>query len=273
MDNAKRQAALAHLLDKGRTALRSKRYAEAIDAFQAVLNVAPNDREARQGLADATKARDQVKAEFTRYMTAAAAAFQLQRYEEAATNYRAALNILPDDPDAQRGLRQLNQAVDALNAAAIALPRYLVQGQAALDAGRYADAVIAFNEALRIDPLNAVALSGLNTANQAIANAAQQVADANRQLQQAQRALQLKQYADAIRGFKAILQIQANNQAAIDGLHQARYGKAMADGRQAMLARRYADAVSFFEAALQEVPGDNQAMMQLRLAKQWIKSK
>ena len=74
-------------------------------------------------------------------------------------------------------------------------------------------------------------------------------------------------FSDAIKGYNDVLRLDSDNLVALQGLRDARYGKAMFDGRQALQTKKFTDAIGFFEFALQQKPGDFQATNFLQAAK------
>ena len=273
-DRAKKQADAQGLIAKGRAARAAQNFDQAIDAFQSALKLAPDDRDAQQGLAEATKTRDALKAEFTQKMTLGQNALQLQRFADALAAFRAAAQIFPEDQTAQRGMRLAQQGLDgaAIGATAlVTLQTYLDQGRIALAAHRYADANVAFTAALQISPNDPTALAGLLTLKQFVDVKAQRLLDITRLLNLGAQALQAQRFPDAIKAYKDVLLLDSDNLQASNGLRTARYQKAMLDGQQALLSRRYIDAVSFFEAALIQVPGDPTAANSLKAARMKVK--
>ncbi len=103
-DKAKKQAEVQGLIAQGRDARKMQLFDQAIDAFQKALKIMPDDRDAQQGLDEATKALAKVKTDYRQLMVQGENAMQLQRFEEALKNYQAALLLIPNDPAALRGI-------------------------------------------------------------------------------------------------------------------------------------------------------------------------
>jgi predicted Zn finger-like uncharacterized protein len=266
-DQQQRYAAFAALMERSANALRAKRYEEAVQAANEVVKLFPNDPRAKQAQADARKALGAARAQYNQLLTDADAALQARRLNEAVRLYQEAAELFPEDEAAKKGLREARAAADTLRDAGAAYDRLMATGAAAMRGRRFADAVLAYTEALRLVPNDPLAAQGLRDAQAGADRRARRRVALDRQLQAGAAALQQQQYADAIRAFKAALDLDPDNAAAQDGLRQARYADAMTEGWRALNARRRQDAVRFFEDALKEKPGDPQATTALQQAK------
>ncbi len=87
----------ADQMRRGADAYRHRRYADAIAAYQAALQLEPNDP---QGLANLAQAN------YALHMSNGQTAMQTRRYRDAAAEFRAALLQAPGDALALTGLRQ-----------------------------------------------------------------------------------------------------------------------------------------------------------------------
>jgi len=105
-DNAKNKQAFNQLMTQGKSALATKRYAEAAGHFQAALKLFPNDAEARKGLTDAQQLPMQ---EYTRLMQAGKTAALGKNFAEAIRLYTEALKIKPNDPEATAAIVRARQ--------------------------------------------------------------------------------------------------------------------------------------------------------------------
>jgi tetratricopeptide (TPR) repeat protein len=266
-DQQQRVAAFAALMDRCANALRAKRYEDAVQAASEALKLFPNDARARQALADARSALRAARSQYNQLLTDADAALQARRINDAIRLYQQAAELFPEDDAARKGLRQAQAAVDMIRDASVAYNRLMATGATAMQARRFADAVLAYTEALRLVPGDPLAAQGLRDAQAAVDRLARRKLALDRQLQAGATALKQKQYAEAIRAFKAVLEIDPDNPDALEGLRQARYADAMTEGYRALNAKRRQDAIRFFEAALKEKPGDPQATTALQQAK------
>jgi tetratricopeptide (TPR) repeat protein len=266
-DREKRRAAFLQLVDRGNAALQGKRYDEAVREFTAALKLYPEDLEAQTGLRNAKKAQGDGKADYTRIMAQANNAFQLQRYEEAYQLYRDANRLFPDDEAAKKGLQDVQVFVEKLQAAAVAYTRYMTAGNLAMQKGRYLEAATAFTEALRLTPNDPDAAQGLAAAQAAINKELKRKKELEQLVLNIKTSLQQQQYADAEKSANAALALDSDNVLVQGLLHQARYGRFMAEADKARNAKRYNDAIQFYQQALTEQPGDLRATNLLQQTK------
>jgi tetratricopeptide (TPR) repeat protein len=272
-DLQKRRDAFTALVDRGRAALQAARFDEAVASLEAALRLF-QDEPTQQLLTQARQSAAQAKADYTRFMAQADAAARLGRYEEAVRAYTEALKAQPGDLAAERGLRALARLSDDFQAAQAAYVRYMTNATNLMQQGRFVDAQVAFNEALRVMPNDAQALQGVRDAQVAIDRA---LVDAQKReerrkaiaagLQAANSALLSHKYDDAIKAANDVLRIDADNGKARALASQARFSQAMDLGRQAMNARRFADAERFANQALAEQPDDPAAKNLLQQAR------
>jgi tetratricopeptide (TPR) repeat protein len=267
VDKGKKKGKFADLMDRARAALRAKRYEDAVAAVDAALQLVPGDLEAQQLRKDATKARRSAKAEYDRLMAQADAARAAGRFEEASRGYSDALQVMPDDDAATRGLRAVQGVAADVAAAQVAYQRYMNQGSLAMQNLQYAEALRSYAEALRLVPGDLVAAQGVRDARAALDVLAQKQIDFDAAMKRGNAALRARQFSDAVRAFSDAQRLIPDSPRATAGLQQARFSKAMSDGQAAFSARRFGDAVRAFEDALQEVPGDPTATSALRQAR------
>jgi len=272
-DRDKHQKAYVELVDRAQKALRERRFDDAVDSLKAALQLFPTDVKTQQALRDAEMARTQAKAEYARLMGLGDQAMQLGRFEEAYRQYTEALKVLPDDKAAQAAQARAQRASQDYQVAQAAYPRYITQGNLAMQMGNWTDAVFAFTEALRLVPADVTAAGQLRKAQAGALLQTNPQANFARLLKAGQIALSQRQYADAIRSFTSAQQINPDNIQVTQGLQQARYGQAMADGQRDMLQKRYQAAIAAFESALQQSPGDPAATNALQRARQLAKQR
>ena len=151
------QNAYARAMDAGATAMGLKQYPAAIVAFNEALRAAPGDAAALLGLRDAQSAFEGDalrRKDFDRKATAGLDLLKKQRYADAAVELRAAIKIMPNNPNADTVRRQIRYA-DAMD-----------KGTAALNARRYSEAIAQFQAALDVYPNDFAANSGLSRAKQ-----------------------------------------------------------------------------------------------------------
>jgi tetratricopeptide (TPR) repeat protein len=274
-DYEKRVAAHKDLMERGQAALKARRNAEAVTLLRQAQKLFPNDKPTLKALKAARLALAEGRQQYGNLMEQADEAMQAQRFEEAYRLYTKALEVVPNDPAAQRGQQAAADVIQNLRAGRAAYVRFMLQGQEAMQTLRFLDAVRCFREALRLLPGDPSALRGLRDA-EVMAGPAALVpppmpatppVSVTAILKAGNAALAQRKYADAVRAFTDVLQVAPDNAAAKEGLHKAKYGQAMADGQAALLAGRAQDAIKHFEAALKEKPDDEAATAALRQAR------
>ena len=137
------------------------------------------------------------------------------------------------------------------------------QGQQAMAAKRFDDAVKTYSAAVQLMPAdpnakrvteaqNALAASKVPpkpkgpTPQEEYAKAMQTAAVAEKQ----------NRFEDAIRAYQDALKAQPNDAKAAAAMRNAQYQDHMADGNQALKTKRFPDAARAFEAALKVMPND-----------------
>jgi tetratricopeptide (TPR) repeat protein len=266
----------------GQAALAAGRYAEALRDYLAALRLMPGDAAALQGqrLAEgrlaALEDQEKTKAEFARLTDQAGTALRNQRFAEAIDGYNAALKLFKDDPAAARGLAEAQQGLNNLQAE---FTRQLALGDAAMKTARYADAVLAFREAVRLNQANAVAAKALQDAQAALATIQTGQAAYLTLINQGAAALRTRRFADAVQAFTGALQLVPNDPDALQGLRDARAGldrvaldqgdfdRELQRGRAELKQQHFKEAVRHFRHALRLRPEDPQAERGLRQAR------
>jgi tetratricopeptide (TPR) repeat protein len=306
VEEARRNAEFARLTSQGQAALTAKRYAEAVAAYQAALKLKPADagaakalREAQQALEAPKKAplpppvdpAKQRKAAYDKAMNDGGAALKARNYPGAVSAFQEALRLMPGDREAaaqrdqaQRLWQQAladekRRAEEArLNAE---FGRLMAQGQAALTAKRYAEAVAAYQGAVKLKPADAATAKALREAQQAL-EASRKPAppppppppppvppavEHARQMQAGAAFEKQGKYAEAAAAYQAALMQVPGEARATAALRNALFQLHMANGRSAHAARRFADAVKSYEEALKLQPANAEAKDRLARAK------
>jgi tetratricopeptide (TPR) repeat protein len=266
-DEQQRKADYARLVDQGGAAMKNRRFQEALDRYAAALNLIKDDAVALRGQAEAQQALNNLRAELARQLTLGDAALRTGRFADAVAAYGAAVRLDPANLLAAKGLQDAQVALTNAQAAQTMFLQWMNQGAAALRGQRFAEAVQAYTEALRLVPTDLNALQGLRDARAGLDRVVVNPGDFDREFQRAMADLQQQRFPEAVRHFKRALKLRPDDPQAVRGLRQARFGEAMADGRAAVAARRYTDAVRSFEDALRELPGDPTALTALRQAR------
>jgi tetratricopeptide (TPR) repeat protein len=263
----KQKAEYARLLDQAGAALRNQRFQEAADGYIAAQKLVKDDPAATRGLAEAQQGLHNLRAEVARQMALGDGAMRTGRYADAVLAFREAMRLAPTEPLAAKGLQAAEVALNNARTAQVAYLQLMTQGAAALTTQRFADAVQAYTSALQLVPNDPDAVQGLRDARAGLDLVVLNKGEFDRELQRGVADLKQQHFKEAIRRFNRALKLRPEDPQAVQGLRQARYGDAMADGRAAMNARRYADAVRSYEDALREMPGDPAATAALRQAR------
>ena len=110
--DGKRQAEVDRLLDDAKKATAEKQYAQAVRLLESARAISPTNRPVLDALAAAQTALDSDQtqkknlADFRKLMDAAKASFIAERYTDAVRDYQAAVRLMPDDLEAQQGVKQ-----------------------------------------------------------------------------------------------------------------------------------------------------------------------
>lgn len=265
--DAKQQDDFNKLLDNAKTALNNKKYNEAIGGALAALRILPGDPGATKLLDDAKKGLDAATTDYKRFMGAADTARAAGRFEEAQRMLTKALDVLPGDAAALKAQQDLQNRLADLQAGQAAYMRYMATGVQAMNANRYADAVAAFTEALKLVPNDLDAQKGFTDAQTALNAIVARKTDYDRFMALAAAAMAKKLYPDAVVAYRDALIAIPDDPLAIAGLRQAKYLRNMSEGDKALLVKKYGEAIKHYEEALKEVPGDKAAKEQLNSAR------
>jgi len=207
-------AALARQLALADAAMRSGRYADATLAFQAAIQLSPTNAIAAQGLLAAQAALANnlktAQAAYLQFMTQGAAALTARQFADAVLAYNSALQLVPNDPAAQQGLRDAEARLALLLPGIGDFDRELQRGLADLNLQRFREASRHFKAALKLRPDSIQAARGLRQARYGEAMA------------DGRAALTARRYVDAVRSFEEALVQVPGDPAATQALRQAR---------------------------------------------------
>jgi tetratricopeptide (TPR) repeat protein len=265
-DKDKRQAAFADLAERGRKALDAKRFKAAIRELEAALRILPDDRDAQRDLREAKDALKRVKSENPRLLARADDQVKLGRLEQARSLCEDAVKNWAEDEDAEKALKNVNRLIEAARTAREGYAAYVQQGALAMATRRWADAIAAYTEAVRLVPTDLESIRQLRLARKALEAEVKARLEYARQVKLGNAALDRRLYNDAVKAFTAALVILPDDVIATAGLSKARLGKGLADGQKALLLRRKNDAIAAFQMALDEDPDNVVAAAGLRQA-------
>jgi tetratricopeptide (TPR) repeat protein len=310
-----RQQQFDNLMKAGDVALKAQKYADAVKAFHQAHDLMPADKlgvqklaQAQTALAGQQKADDQKQAAARKLATFNALVTQGQtdlkqgKYADALKLFNDAKLLIPDNATVAPLIAQAQKGLDSEAGKTGEFNTLVKQGQAALKAGKYADAVKAFTAAQKLMPGNMTVPPLLQQAQNAldaerIAQAKQKAAEAkklddfNTHMQQGQAALKAGKYADAVKAFTAARQLFPNNMTVPPLLQQAQnaldaersalekqkaaevkkltdFNMFMKRGQEMMAATKYQEAVVAYSAALKLYPNSVPAQQGLQQARQ-----
>jgi len=268
-NRADRQKEVQRLLELANNALRSKNWEEAEKTFGRVLQLVPNDADAQKGLAEAQKSAKAAQAEFATWMVRGNAALQAGRFAEAVLAFREATRIYPENETASRALRQTELLQDGQQVYFRAMER----AANAMSLKAYGDAVVAYNEGLRVSPGDVAAVQGLRDAQRFFEADSHKRRDFEKRAFAGLQHLKAQRYDQAVVELRAALAILPHHPQAGIVERQVRYADAMSDGMQALSAGRFQDAARSFQLALREYPNDFAARNGLAKARSQSKTK
>ena len=159
--DGKRQAEVDQLLDDAKKATAGKQFAQAVRLLESARTISPANRVVLDALAAAQTALDsdltQKKdlADFRKLMDAAKASFLAERYTDAVRDYQAAVRLMPDDLEAQQGVKQSEAKLAGVadkDKRQVAFDAFVDRGRKSHGAKRYNDAIAALESALRLIP-------------------------------------------------------------------------------------------------------------------------
>ena len=204
-----RQAECDRLVGRARTALKEKRFNDAIDSTQTALRLCPGDKDATAVLENARQASSEGRTEYTRLIAQGTAALRGRQWDDAVARFSDAKALFPDESDAKEGLRLAQNARD--NAAAFA--KAMAQAADALNSQNYANAVDNYTEAVRLFPDNAEALLQLQKVRNLI--------EFDRQMKIGRLAYSLNDPATAVAAFTKAVALNPNEPNAVNSLKLA----------------------------------------------------
>ncbi|MBI1829964.1 MAG: tetratricopeptide repeat protein [Planctomycetes bacterium] len=288
-----RAAQFQTALSAGRDALNAKKYSEALKSLSTAATLMPGNKEAqdlfRRAQAEAKQAADAAAADKTRLanyqsaMSLGQKALQAKQFGDAIKSFQQALDLMPNDADAQRLMKLARDSQAAAARSAEDFQKAMVNGQAAMAKGNFADAIKAFTAAKNLNPMDAAAQKLLAQAQKALADANQaalNMANYQKAMTAGQTAMTAKNYGLAVASFKDALRWSPNDQRAQTQLQNAEraladsqktkpdpakaFTDAMARGAAAEKDKRYSDALKAYQEAVKLRPNDANAQAGLK---------
>ena len=153
----------AKFLSQARASFQAKRLDDAAKSIASAVALFPNDKDAQalRGQIDQARreaaASAQKRQQFNQYIQQGRAAMGGEKFADALKAFESARALFPNDPDALKGLADANKALDAPKPAGKPplYARQMDQAAALERAGRYDQALAAYQAALRIVPNDA----------------------------------------------------------------------------------------------------------------------
>jgi tetratricopeptide (TPR) repeat protein len=283
---------------RGKTAAEAKKWEDAVKAYDEALLNKPGDEAAiaakKAAVAELKSIEDAKKKEaaYVAAMKEGKAAADAKKWAEAVKAYDAALAAKPRDVAATAGRKAAQAEVDLIEGAKKKEAAYLAamkEARAAADAKKWAEAVRAYDAALKNRPNDKAALEGRKIAQAGldkIEDAKKKEAAYQAAMKQAKAAFDAKKYADAAKLYDAALAQKPNDQAALAGKKAAEdaqkpkkpdpneedYRLAMGAGADAMKKGNYQGAVNSYRHALVKKPKDPDATKALAEAERLLKA-
>jgi tetratricopeptide (TPR) repeat protein len=274
-------------IDNGNAAMVRQDYATALAAFIAAEKVLPGNPEAIK-LKNA--AQDRLAAAQAQAMRAAQAQVEIakgrdalreRRFDDAVAAFKKALDLMPDNPEATKGVAD---ATAALNKAKVDYAQLITQGDNAMQARNFQAALTSYQAAAALFPNDPAAQRGIAAAQQALATVVvvppvDNTVTLRNLLAQGQLAMVERRYADAATAFNAALAISPTDPVALAGLAEI---KRIADRKalrvieianlfngadQALKARQFSTAIKGYRDVLALDPDNVRAIEGLREAR------
>jgi tetratricopeptide (TPR) repeat protein len=237
----KRQREITAKLLEGSKFIADGKYPEAKKSFDAVLSLDPENTRAKEG---AKKVGELLRQERERHAAAGEKAFAEGRYHNAVVEYRLVLGYDPDDRDSsirlEESLKRLSEQVSPI----------LKEARGHENAGRFTDALSAYDKALQIQPDNKGALEGKSRVSEGLEKAFGEALSKGREYAKAGELMK------AAESYGRALELKPDNAIALDefrnisGKLRNVIGVRMADAASALKAGRYTEAISNYRAVL-----------------------
>ena len=284
--NMANQEKFNELMAEGDQLVGEKKYPEALVPYKSALELMPDNREVMRKIDEAelaiqnAEALAKKQADYDAAVASADAAFDTEQYEEAKAAYQLASGIIPEETYPGERIAECDAKISALANAAELQANYdkaMADGETAMTASTYADAVEAFSSALTFMPEDPAATTKLAEAQGLLAEeqaeseklenyqalideADQRLADedfaTSKEKYQAAKELMPDEIypTEQITKIDAILKERADSEAT-----QLAYDNAMTAGNSAMDEKNFTEAIAQYETALTAIPEDKDA--------------
>ena len=277
-DDAKRQAEIDRLVEEAKKATADKQLAQAVRLLESARTISPTNRVVLDALAaaqlalDADQTQKASLADYRKLMDTAKASMIAERYTDAVRDFQAALRLMPDDLEAQQGVKQAEAKLAGLadqQKRQAAFDALVDRGRNSHGAKRYNDAIAALESALRLIPNEREATRLLSGSRDALKQAKSKNA---KLLVLAEDSLRLGRYEEAQNRADEAFKNWAEDTRAEKLLRRAEqlianlksnldaFQRYMVAGATAMAAKSYAAAVNAYTGALRLDPTNAEVM-------------
>jgi tetratricopeptide (TPR) repeat protein len=208
-DSAGKRAAFDKLVAQGKAALGARKYDDAVKALTEALKLIGDDKEA-QGLLKQSQDGQKAVAEYNKQIALGKAALNAKKWDDAITAFNAALTIVPNDPEATKGLQAANDGKKPKGDPK-EYGKQMAAAAAAEKKQEYLDALQAYQKALKAMPDDAAARAGFKKAS-----------DYNQRMVDGKKALDAKKWPDAVKAYEDALKLYPDSNEAKKYLQKAK---------------------------------------------------
>ncbi|MBN1338887.1 MAG: hypothetical protein JXA03_06155 [Bacteroidales bacterium] len=255
------------------------KFSQAIPAYENAGNYRPNEQYPKQKIFEINKMLEEQKAVRDQYNTAIKDAdnlFRQQYYDQAKVRYEAASGIKPDEQYPKSKIEEINGILAGIAQTHDAYTNALSAADASFNAGNYEEAVIRYQEALKVKPGESYPKDRIAESNTRIENLKKKEAEYNTMIGDADRLFALKKYPEAksrymeASGILPLKTYPKEKMAEIDGIVQAgkdalekSYNEAVAGGDELFAKKEYEGAKLKYQEALKIKPGQDYPQSQI----------
>lgn len=224
---------------------------------------------------------------YQRLMKIGLKSFTSKEYVEAKGYYEQALDLYPEDINALKKIKAIDEALKR-EEEALALQKEkeiqsmydakIKEADKMVLSKSYTNALALLNEANTIIPNHSLTVSKINEVNDLINQEKQLNANYTSKLQEAEAAMVNKNYKNALKLYKEASILKPNENLPKDQISSVEllldnieeYNSLMANGDAKLIAKEYEASISVYEKALELVPNDDKAKKKILEAKEQI---
>jgi tetratricopeptide (TPR) repeat protein len=233
---------------------RRKDWDNAVNAYNAALQLRPNDAQAMEGLR---------RIDYLRHLERARLFEERRDWQTAMISYREALRFHPNDPLCLEGMHRIEQIIAAENFNAL-----MNQATHAERNRDWNSAAHFYNEALRFQPGHPAAVQGLRRLDETVAQE-----NYNAAMKRGAELEQRRDWNGALAQYREAQRIRRNDFAAAESIRRVEelirlepYNEAIRRASQAESNRRWREAIEQYQRALSVKPADSTAAQGLQRA-------